>query len=103
MNHDFKPYYAVIFTSIKNEDDINYADVANRMIELARKQQGFIGVESARNEIGITVSYWERLEAIKNWKQNAEHIIAQQLGRDIFYQSYTTRICKVEREYSFQK
>ena len=103
MNHDFKPYYAVIFTSIKNEDDINYADVANRMIELARKQQGFIGVESARNEIGITVSYWESLEAIKNWKQNAEHIIAQQLGRDIFYQSYTTRICKVEREYSFQK
>lgn len=103
MNVNFKPYYAVIFTSKKVEAENNYADVANRMVELAATQQGFIGVESARNEIGITVSYWESLEAIKNWKNNAEHLIAQQLGKDIFYQSYTTRICKVEREYSFQK
>jgi heme-degrading monooxygenase HmoA len=103
MNDNFKPYYAVIFTSIKVEAENNYADIANRMVELAATQQGFIGVESARNEIGITVSYWESLESIKNWKNNAEHLIAQQLGKDVFYQSYTTRICKVEREYSFQK
>ncbi len=103
MNDNFKPYYAVIFTSTKVEAENNYGDVANRMIELAATQQGFIGIESARNEIGITVSYWESLEAIKNWKNNAEHLIAQQLGKDVFYQSYTTRICKVEREYSFQK
>ncbi len=103
MNDNFKPYYAVIFTSTKIEAENNYVDIANRMVELAATQQGFIGVESARNEIGITVSYWESLDAIKNWKNNAEHLIAQQLGRDIFYQSYTTRICKVEREYSFQK
>jgi heme-degrading monooxygenase HmoA len=103
MNDNFKPYYAVIFTSTKVEDENNYADIANRMVELAAIQEGFIGVESARNQIGITVSYWESLEAIKNWKNYAEHLIAQELGKDIFYQSYTTRICKVEREYSFQK
>jgi heme-degrading monooxygenase HmoA len=103
MNESFKPYYAVIFTSTKVEAENNYADVANNMVELAAMQQGFIGVESARNEIGITVSYWESLEAIKNWKNNAQHLIAQQLGKDVFYQSYITRICKVEREYSFQK
>ncbi len=103
MNDNFKPYYAVIFTSTKIETANNYADVANKMLELVATQQGFIGVESARNEIGITVSYWESLEDIKNWKNNAEHLIAQQLGRDVFYKSYTTRICKVEREYSFQK
>lgn len=103
MIDNFKPYYAVIFTSIKVESENNYADIANRMVELAATQQGFIGVESARNEIGITVSYWDSLEAIKNWKNNAEHLIAQQLGRDVFYQSYTTRICKVEHEYSFRK
>lgn len=103
MNDNFKPYYAVIFTSVKVEAENNYADVATTIVELAAKQPGFMGVESARNEIGITVSYWESLEAIKNWKNNAEHLIAQQLGKDVFYQSYTTRICKVEREYSFQK
>ena len=103
MNDNFKPYYAVIFTSIKVEVDNNYTEIANKMVELATSQKGFIGVESARNEIGITVSYWESLEDINNWKNNAEHLIAQQLGRDFFYQSYTTRICKVEREYSFKK
>jgi heme-degrading monooxygenase HmoA len=103
MNNHFKPYYAVIFTSTKVEAENNYNDVATKMVELATTQQGFIGVESARNEIGITVSYWESIDAINNWKNNAEHLIAQQLGKDVFYQSYTTRICKVEREYSFQK
>lgn len=103
MTNNFKPYYAVIFTSIKIEAENNYDDVAKRMVDLAAQQPGFIGVESARNEIGITISYWESLDAIKNWKNNAEHLIAQQLGKENFYQSYTTRICKVEREYSFEK
>ncbi len=103
MTDNFKPYYAVVFTSTKIEAENNYAEVANRMFELATTQSGFIGIESARSEIGITVSYWESIDAIKNWKNNAEHLIAQQLGKDSFYQSYTTRICKVEREYSFEK
>ena len=103
MSDTFKPYYAVIFTSVKADGDNNYEDVAKRMVELAATQEGFIGVESARNEIGITISYWESLEAIKNWKNNAEHLIVQQMGKEIFYKSYTTRVCKVEREYSFEK
>ena len=76
---------------------------AQRMAELAALQPGYLGVESARNDIGITVSYWESLEAIKNWKNNSEHLLVQQSGRDIFYTSYKTRICKVERDYSFEK
>ena len=103
MSNTFKPYYAVIFTSVKADGDNNYEDVAKIMIELVATQEGFIGVESARNEIGITISYWESLEAIKNWKNNAEHLIVQQMGKEIFYKSYTTRVCKVEREYSFEK
>ena len=103
MSDTFKPYYAVIFTSVKADGDNNYEDVTKIMIELVATQEGFIGVESARNEIGITISYWESLEAIKNWKNNAEHLIVQQMGKEIFYKSYTTRVCKVEREYSFEK
>lgn len=103
MTDNFKPYYAVIFTSIKNDVENNYSEIASKMVELAATQKGFLGVESARNEIGITVSYWETIDDISNWKNNAEHLIAQQLGKEIFYQSYTIRICKVEREYSFKK
>lgn len=97
------PYYAVIFTSIKTTDDEGYADIAAQMMELAAQQPGFLGVESARNEIGITVSYWESLEAIANWRNHAAHKPVQQMGRDKFYAAFKTRVCKVERDNGFEK
>lgn len=97
------PYYAVIFTSVRTDVTEGYGDAAARMVELAREQPGFLGVESARSELGITVSYWESLEAVRSWKQQSEHKIAQQTGRDRWYESYKTRICKVERDYEFER
>ena len=95
------PYYAVIFTSLRTEGDNGYGAMSDAMDKLARQQPGFLGVESAREEIGITVSYWESLEAIKNWKANAAHLFAQQQGREKWYEHYKVRICKVERDYEF--
>jgi len=95
------PYYAVIFTSLKKSDDPAYNRMAKAMEELAQQQSGYIGHESARNEIGITVSYWESLEAIAQWKQQVDHQLAQQLGKSDWYEWYKVRICKVEREYKF--
>ena len=94
-------YYAVIFTSIKTEVEVGYAEMAIKMVELAKAQPGFIGMESARSEIGITVSYWESLEAIRNWKVNMEHLEAQEKGKTTWYKNYKVRIAKVEREYEF--
>ena len=95
------PYYAVIFTSVRTENDGNYGETADLMVKMANEQPGFLGVESARNEIGITVSYWKDLESIKNWKQVLEHKAAQQKGRSTWYKNYTVRIAVVEKEYSF--
>lgn len=103
MSTHFKSYYAVIFTSKKNEMDTGYAEMAEQMEALAKLQPGFISIESARNKIGITVSYWESLESITNWKQNTEHLIAQLKGKQDWYSWYDIKICKVEREYSFNK
>ncbi|MCG2611025.1 antibiotic biosynthesis monooxygenase [Flavobacterium sp. SM15] len=97
------PYYAVIFTSVRTEIEEGYAQTADRMVELATEQPGFLGVESARNEIGITVSYWKDLESIKNWKMNAEHTIARETGRSDWYKAFKVRIAKVERDYDFTK
>ncbi|CAB3764518.1 antibiotic biosynthesis monooxygenase family protein [Paraburkholderia solisilvae] len=97
------PYYAVIFTSIRTAEDDGYANMADAMIEAAAKQPGFLGVESARDELGITVSYWDSLESIAAWKQNSAHLLAQKLGRDRWYESYKTRICRVERDYDFSR
>ncbi|MCU0240272.1 MAG: antibiotic biosynthesis monooxygenase [Pyrinomonadaceae bacterium] len=97
------PYYAVIFTSIRTDDNNDYAEIAQRMVELASEQIGFLGIESARDGLGITVSYWQDLQSIKHWRENAEHKLAQQKGYQTFYQSFATRICKVERDYFFEK
>lgn len=97
------PYYAVIFSSVRTEGDNGYEAMADRMVELARQQDGFLGVESTRNEIGITVSYWRDLESIKKWKEHSEHQIARENGRKIWYKSFTTRIALVESDYRFNK
>lgn len=97
------PYYAVIFSSIRTEGDKGYSKMADKMLELAKTQDGFLGVESARNELGITVSYWADLPSIKKWKENADHKLAREKGRSDWYKSFKTRIARVERDYEFIK
>ncbi|WP_150268735.1 antibiotic biosynthesis monooxygenase family protein [Paenibacillus tepidiphilus] len=96
------PYYAVIFTSERTPGDLGYGDMADEMVKLAAQQPGFLGVESAREGTGITVSYWETLEAIRQWKQNERHLMAQKEGQSVWYSRYKTRICLVERDYGFE-
>lgn len=94
------PYFAVIFTSVRTEKDFGgYAMMATKMAELAAQQPGFLGMESARDGLGITVSYWENLEVIAAWKRNAEHCVAQRLGREEWYAAFRLRVCRVERDY----
>ncbi len=97
------PYYAVIFTNTRTEVDEGYEAMATAMEKLARTQPGFIAFESARSGLGISVSYWESLESIAHWKANMEHQLAQQKGISDWYSWYKVRVCKVEREYGFQK
>jgi heme-degrading monooxygenase HmoA len=95
------PYYAVIFTSQRTDDDRGYSKMADRMVELAKTMPGYLGVESVRDNtgVGITVSYWKTEEDIRNWKQNAEHSRAQEAGKSTWYSEYALRVAKVERAY----
>lgn len=97
------PYYAVIFSSQRRKADPAYDQAAEYMIDLARQQPGFLGVESARGAdgFGITVSYWSSEAAIVAWKQHAEHRAIRERGRNDWYQHFHTRVSKVERAYSF--
>ena len=97
------PYYAVIFTSVRTEGDNGYSQMADEMEKLVKEQPGFLGYESARNETGITVSYWKDLESIKKWKENNFHKIAREKGREEWYGKFKVRIAKVERDYGFEK
>ena len=95
------PYYAVIFTSTLKEEDPEYHESADQMLKLAQKQEGFLGFESARGELGMTISYWKDLNSIRQWKNHGEHLIVQERGKSEWYSSYMTRIAKVERDYGF--
>jgi heme-degrading monooxygenase HmoA len=97
------PYYAVIFTSTQTHETTGYETMADAMVKLSAQQPGFLGIESARDSLGITVSYWDSLESIAAWKQNSAHLVAQQRGHDLWYQAFKVRICRVERDYSFER
>ncbi|MEX0290998.1 MAG: antibiotic biosynthesis monooxygenase [Flavobacteriaceae bacterium] len=98
-----EPYYAVIFTNTRTDGDNGYGAMALEMEELAKTQPGYLGFESARDGLGIAISYWQSLEAIANWKKNADHLFAQRQGIKNWYSWYKVRICRVEREYEFKK
>ncbi len=95
------PYYAVIFASVRTEVDNGYTAMADKLSTLAATQPGFLGVDSTRNGLGITVSYWKDIESIHRWKHQADHLLAQRLGREEWYASYSVRIAKVEQESLF--
>lgn len=95
------PYFAVIFTSIQTENKRGYSEMAIQMEELAKKQPGFLGIDSARDGLGITVSYWASMTAISQWKQQADHLFAQKKGQEQWYQQYSVRVCEVKRSYDF--
>jgi heme-degrading monooxygenase HmoA len=95
------PYYAVIFTSRRTEDDRGYGAMAEKMVALAAQQPGFLGVESARGAdgLGITVSYWRDEASIAAWKRDTQHQAAQRGGKETWYSDYAVRVAKVERAY----
>ncbi|HEY0973922.1 MAG TPA: antibiotic biosynthesis monooxygenase [Solimonas sp.] len=98
------PYYAVIFSSRRVDDDgAAYDRAGMRMVELARQQPGFLGVESARDAsgFGITVSYWQSPEAIAAWRTHAEHAVVQRAGRERWYARFALRVVRVERAAEF--
>jgi heme-degrading monooxygenase HmoA len=96
----------VIFTSERTaEDPAGYAETADEMVALASRQPGFLGVETARGAdgIGITVSYWESLEAIGEWRRHADHQAAQRVGRERWYRAYKLRVARVERAHGVER
>lgn len=102
-NTPHPPYYAVIFSSVRTNDNAGYAETNAFMNELALQQKGFLGMENASSDIGISISYWSNLEAIKKWKENLDHQKAQVEGQKTWYRQYKVRIAKVERDYDFLK
>ena len=98
-----EPYFAVIFTNTRTDGDNGYGKMAKEMEALAKLQPGYLGFESARDDLGISISYWDSLEAIAKWKENTDHLFAQKQGIKNWYSWYKVRICRVEREYEFKR
>ena len=99
------PYFVVSFSSQRfRDDDDGYGEMADRMVELAAQQSGYLGIESARDTegFGITNSFWADDDSIRAWKRDVDHLVAQKLGRQKWYETYCVRIARVERAYGFE-
>jgi heme-degrading monooxygenase HmoA len=98
-------HYAVIFCAQRSTVEDGYLETAERMLELARQQPGFLHEQSTRGAdgFGITVSYWRSLEDIAAWKAQAEHLAAQQRGREDWYLHYTLEVVRIERAYRWSR
>lgn len=97
------PYYAVIFTTVYQDDLTGYAEMGEDMYALASQMPGFLGIEGADAEGSgeISVTYWRDEASIRAWKDKAEHLVAQKLGRERWFERYVIRIAKVERAYTY--
>lgn len=95
------PYYAVVFSNQASQSPDGYAEMATKMNDIAKTMPGYLGIESTRDVDGfaITVSYWRDEEAIKGWRNHAKHQIAQEIGRERWYEHFALRVAKVERHY----
>ena len=95
--------YVVIFRSTRNLDDGHlYSEWSEKMENLVKTIDGYehhFGFRDATSRDGVTVSYFSSLEAISEWKNLSEHKVAQQLGRDSFYEEYSIQVCEVLRDY----
>jgi heme-degrading monooxygenase HmoA len=96
------PYYVVVFTAKRTSADAaGYQAMAEALFVRASGAPGFLGLESARNAdgFGIAAAYFKDEAAILHWKNNSEHLAAQRLGQERWYEHYEVRIAKVERAY----
>jgi heme-degrading monooxygenase HmoA len=96
--------YVVIFRAKVRSpgSDSEYSQVAARMRELALEQFGcleFTAVTEGSHEIAL--SYWPSEAHIRAWRTHSEHVLAQQLGRERWYESYTVQVADITREYRF--
>ena len=105
MGQEIDFYYAVIFTAQRKESDRGYKETADQMMSLVKKQRGFLGVDTVRSieGFGITVSYWDSLESIDEWKENVFHRKAKSAGRSEWYKSYRVQVARVEKSYGTTK
>ncbi len=105
MNAPQKPYFSVIFVSLKSGQLDGYAEMADRMVELAKQQSGFIDLLSATTKDGytVTISYWNSPQAIADWKANVEHQVAQDRGKALWYDYFRLEVAEVQRAYEWQK
>ena len=102
------PYYSVIFATEKTASEADrsaYDIMASQMHDMAAQQPGYLGIDTIENDLGqgITVSYWESLDAIKAWRDHPDHLAAQKLGKEVWYACYSLRIAKVERADAFSR
>ncbi len=96
----------VVFRSRLNPGvEAEYGPRASEILELAKRQPGFVSFQGFSSDDGerVAIVEFETIEHVEAWAQHAEHRVAQQQGRDRFYAEYSLQICEPIRNSTFQR
>ncbi len=95
---------AVIFASrLTGADADGYARAAAAMEALAAVQPGYLGLDSARDGLGLTISYWVDEASARAWHRHPEHAEIREAGRGRWYKDFTVHVADVTRSYGWAK
>ncbi|MDC1174103.1 antibiotic biosynthesis monooxygenase [Bacteriovoracaceae bacterium] len=95
-------HFAVIFKTQRDLPIPNeYLEINKKMVQLVTEYGGYVSIDSVMNDTGkgISISYWKSLNDIKKWKENIEHLQAQESGKTKWYDYYKVEVCEIIREY----
>ncbi|MFY9561672.1 MAG: antibiotic biosynthesis monooxygenase [Terriglobales bacterium] len=76
-----------------------YSEMAEQMSKLAKASPGFVAEKSFTAEDGerLTVVWWQDEDILKRWRNNTQHLVAQRVGRDKWYEYYKLEVATVIR------
>jgi len=95
----------VLFRSRLVPEPDGYAEMAQEMLDLAKTMPGFIDVKGFKADDGerLTIVWWRDEETLRAWRTHARHLVAQQTGRERWYEYYTLEVAEIVRSRQFAR
>jgi heme-degrading monooxygenase HmoA len=97
--------YAVIFKSKRQDANSELYYQHNDLLdEKIKSLPGYIkhsGLRHPESREGVTIAYFNSLDAIDNWRKDGEHMDAKKLAKSEFYENYFVEVTEVLDAYGW--
>jgi len=90
------PIVTIFRSRLRPGVDREYASSADRLLELARSQPGFVSFEhyAAADGERVSIITFASVAEHEAWRDHPQHVEAQRLGRERFYAEFRIQVCR---------